>query len=194
MHQRKLSGLRLLCSAIAVIGLSSILSSQTSTGPLITKLEPASGPVGTEVTIVGSGFGASQGSSTVTFNGAIATPRSWSETEIVVPVPENATTGPVVVTVNGVHSKGVRFVVIVEITAISPPEGCPGTVVAILGSGFGPTQGASTVTFDGVAATPTAWSATNIDVPVPAGATSGPLVVKVKGESASVPFIVISCQ
>jgi hypothetical protein len=161
--------------------------------PVITSLQPGIGPVGTEVSILGSGFGTTQGSSTVTFSGAIATPRSWSDSEIVVPVPEGATSGPVIVTVGGVHSKGLKFVVTVEITNIVPPDACVGTVISIQGSGFGSTQGTSTVTFNGVPATPTAWSPTTIDVPVPTGATSGPLVVKVKGESASVPFTV-SCD
>src|SRR6266849_3316240 len=37
--------------------------------PSITSLNPISGPVGTSVTIAGASFGASQGTSTVTFNG-----------------------------------------------------------------------------------------------------------------------------
>jgi hypothetical protein len=42
-------------------------------------------------------------------------------------------------------------------------------------------QGNSTVTFNGTAATPTSWSATGIVVPVPAGATTGNVVVTVGG-------------
>jgi hypothetical protein len=74
-------------------------------------LSPASGPVGTSVTISGTGFGATKGTSTVTFNAKTATPTSWSDTEIKAPVPSGATTGPVVVTVGGNKSNGVTFTV-----------------------------------------------------------------------------------
>jgi hypothetical protein len=70
--------------------------------------------VGTSLTIAGSNFGAAQGTSTVTFNGTLATPTSWSATSITVPVPL-ATTGNVVVTVGGVPSNGMPF----SMTAVS---------------------------------------------------------------------------
>src|SRR5689334_10931385 len=78
----------------------------------ITSLSPTSGVVGTSVTITGTKFGTSQGTSTVTFNGTTATPTSWSATNIVVAVPSGATTGNVVVTVSGVASNGVAFTVL----------------------------------------------------------------------------------
>jgi len=81
------------------------------TGPSITSLSPTSGVVGTSVTITGTNFGATQGTSTVKFNGTTATPTSWSATSIVVPVPTGATTGNVVVTVGGVASNGAQFTV-----------------------------------------------------------------------------------
>src|SRR5438067_2814265 len=58
--------------------------------PVITGLSPTSGPVATAVTIAGTGFGATQGTSTVAVNGIAATPTSWSATSIVVPVPAGA--------------------------------------------------------------------------------------------------------
>src|SRR5712692_7522949 len=79
--------------------------------PSITNLNPTSGVVGTPVTITGTNFGATQGSSTVTFNGTLATPASWSSTSIAAPVPTGATTGNVVVTVGGVASNGASFTV-----------------------------------------------------------------------------------
>ena len=79
--------------------------------PSIKSLSPTSGPVGTSVTITGTNFGATQGTSSVTFNGATTTPTSWSAASIVAPVPSGATTGNVVVTVGGVASNGVNFTV-----------------------------------------------------------------------------------
>jgi hypothetical protein len=52
---------------------------------------------------------ATQGSSTVKFNGVTATPTNWTNTSIVAPVPAGATTGPVVVTVGVVASNGFTF-------------------------------------------------------------------------------------
>ena len=77
----------------------------------ITSVSPTSGPVGTPVSIVGSGFGATQG--TLAFNGTIAGATSWSDTLIQTVVPTSATSGPVVVTnkVTGVTSNGIPFTV-----------------------------------------------------------------------------------
>jgi len=158
--------------------------------PYISGLSVASGPVGTSVTITGSHFGATQGSSTVTFNGKAASPASWSDTSITAPVPSGATTGPVVVTVGGVASNGTTFAVTStpgpNITMLSPTSGPVGTSVTITGTNFGSTQGSSTVTFYNNQAAPvTTWSATSIVVTVPAGAANGNVVVTVGGVASN---------
>ncbi len=167
----------------------------TSTAPSITSLNPTSGVVGTSVTVAGVNFGASQGASTVTFNGTTATPTSWSATSITVPVPTGATTGNVVVTVAGMASNGVNFTVTLpppSITSLTPASGAVGTSVTIAGANFGATQGTSTVTFNGTAGTPTGWSTTSITVPVPTGAMTGNVVVTVGGQASnSLSFTVI---
>src|SRR5207247_1884430 len=119
----------------------------------IASLTPTSGPSGTVVTITGTSFGATQGTSAVTFNGTTATPTSWSATSIVVPVPAGATTGNVVVTVGSLTSNGVSFAVTVPptVTSLSPVSGPIATAVTITGTGFGATKGTSTVTFNGTA-------------------------------------------
>ena len=85
----------------------------TVTGnPYIENVTPNVAAAGSTVTINGSSFGASQGSSTVTFNGTAATAIvSWSSagTQIQVAVPSGATTGNVVITVGGVASNGYAF-------------------------------------------------------------------------------------
>jgi IPT/TIG domain len=55
--------------------------------PHITSISPTSGPVGTLVTITGSNFGPTQGTSTVTFGATAATVSSWSDTQIQATVP-----------------------------------------------------------------------------------------------------------
>ena len=74
-------------------------------------LNVVKGAARTEVVIVGTDFGSIQGTSNVTFNGTIGAPQSWSDTRIVVGVPEAATTGLVVVTVDGIASNGILFTV-----------------------------------------------------------------------------------
>src|ERR1039457_6315365 len=82
---------------------------------VITALSPVFGPVGTNVTISGLGFGTTPG--TVAFNGVAATTiTSWGATSIVAAVPTGAGTGNVAVTVGGVSSNGITFTTTTGIT------------------------------------------------------------------------------
>lgn len=68
------------------------------------------------------------------------------------------------------------------ITSLLPTSGAVGTPVTITGSNFGTSLGASTVTFNGTPATSiTNWSPTSMVAVVPAGATTGYVVVTVSG-------------
>jgi len=168
---------------LAVFFLSIFAINTQATGPSITTLSPTSGAVGATVTIAGSGFGATQGTSTVKFNGTAATPTSWSASTIEAPVPSGATTGNVVVTVSGVASNGVGFTVVPApaISSLSVTSGIVGTSVTITGTNFVATQGSGTVSFNGADATLTSWSATSIVASVPIGATTGNVVVSASG-------------
>lgn len=162
--------------------------------PAITSLTPAAGSTGQSVVIGGANFGTAQGSSTVRFNGTAAAVSTWSATSIATTVPAGASSGPVVVTVNGQASNGVVFTVVAPpaITSLNPASGIVGQTVTIAGANFGATQASSTVRFNGVAASASAWSNTSITTMVPAGATSGPVVVTVNGQDSNgVPFTVI---
>jgi YD repeat-containing protein len=154
-----------------------------STAPVIDNLSPTSGAVGNSVTITGSRFGSTQGNSTVTFNGTAAAVSTWSATSIATSVPAGATTGPVVVAVDGQASNSATFTVVPQpsITSLTPNTGAVGTSVTITGSNFGAAQGTSSVTFNGLASTPTNWSDTGITTTVPTEASSGSVVVTVMG-------------
>ena len=160
-------------------------------GPIISKLEPDSGLVGANVKITGSNFGTSSG--TVTFNGTTASTTSWASDEIQTSVPEGATTGLVVVTVDGQPSAGVTFTVTLPAPVISrldPDSGLVDANLTIEGSNFGTSSG--TVTFNGTTASTTSWDTNEIQTSVPQGATSGPVVVTTAGgqSSAGVAFTV----
>ncbi len=158
-----------------------------SQGLKITSLSPFSGTVGTVVTITGTGFGASQGASSVQFGFLNATPTSWSNTTIIVAIPAGATTGLLTVTVGGASALAGRFSIVSgpAISSLSPASAAIGSSIKVIGSNFGSTQTFSTVTFNGIAATPASWTAGSILVPVPAGATSGPVVVNVNGVASN---------
>jgi len=81
--------------------------------------------------------------------------------------------------------------VVPSISSISPGSGTAGTSVTITGTNFGSSP---SVTFNGIAATPTAFSNTSITVPVPTGPQPGPgtLLVVANGVSSnSVAFSVV---
>jgi len=171
-----------LCAQFTVLAPPAI---NTTNGLSIT-----SGVEGTSVTINGSNFGSTPG--TVSFNGTLAavTSANWNASQITTTVPVGSGTGPVVVTANGASSNGVNFIVTPTITSLNPNSGFIGTLVTVTGTGFGSSQGSSTVTFNGTSANPMSWNDTSIVVPVPAGATTGNVVVTVGGATASASFTV----
>jgi RHS repeat-associated protein len=158
-----------------------------STSPYLVTISPTSGPVTTSVGIAGANFGASQGTSTVTFNGVPGNPTSWSANSVIVPVPSSATSGNVVVTVSGTSSNSSNFTVTNApgITGMSPTSGIVGSVVTITGVNFGSTQGTSTVAIGGYSSQVLTWSNTAIVLLVPSGATTGPFTVTVSGVPAT---------
>src|SRR5437763_2596418 len=107
---------RFRAALIALIAMTAIARCFAQTAPTISGLSPNAGQAGTSVTISGSGFGSTQSTSTVTFNGTIAVARgrnavSWSNSSIVVVVPSGVTSGNVIVRVGALASNGVNFTV-----------------------------------------------------------------------------------
>jgi hypothetical protein len=69
-----------------------------------------------------------------------------------------------------------------QITSLSPAQGPAGTVVTLLGQGFGIAGEARTVTFNGVNASPVGWiTSSQLSVAAPAVGSSGPVVVTFNG-------------
>ena len=148
--------------------------------PVVNAAAPPMGAIGLSVNITGKDFGPAQGTSTVTFNGVEATVSSWSNTRIKATVPVGAATGPVVVTTPmGASNSTKTFTVKLPlVNSVAPAKGAVGATVNISGKYFGPAQGTSTVTFNGVEATAiSTWSDTHIKCTVPVGATTGPVLV-----------------
>ncbi len=89
------------------------LTVTTSTGaPTINAFSPTTGPVGTTVTINGTGFSTTLNQNTVKFNGTFATITSSTATQIVTSVPIGATSGPISVkSSNGTAASSTPFTV-----------------------------------------------------------------------------------
>jgi hypothetical protein len=143
--------------------------------PTITSLNPASGVVGTPVTLTGTAF---SGASAVGFNGTATLFSVISDTSISTVVPAGATTGNITVTTPaGTGTSASAFTVTVPgpaITSFNPPSGLARSVVTLTGTGF---TGASSVKFNGTAATFAVISDTSLSTTVPNGATTGTLTV-----------------
>lgn len=153
--------------------------------PVIVSLSAYSAPPLSQITIYGTGFGSSRGD--VTFAGENASIRSWSDTEIVATVPQDAVAGYVGVIVDGVTSNGIYFVPGTPpvIDSVSTQVALPGQSVTIYGAGFGSNQGDGTVTIADMPAVVQRWRDTQITITVPQGARAGYLGVIARGISSN---------
>jgi hypothetical protein len=144
------------------------------TTPQISSVFPASGPVGSTITINGSGFGAPQGGGLVQLGTNYAFVTKWTDTQIVAMVSSASASGIAQVTQAGMASNSLSFTVAIPtITSISPANGSGGTQVIITGSGFGSTQGIGKVLLGTTYGWVTSWSATQVVATVAAGSASG---------------------
>ncbi|MGD0998211.1 MAG: GDSL-type esterase/lipase family protein [Thermoleophilia bacterium] len=151
--------------------------------PTIAALIPISGPVGSSVTLLGSGF---TGTSKVELNGHAAAFTVDSDTQITTAVPAGAGSGPFAVTTpGGTATSAASFAVfpVPTLASFTPPSGRVGATVTLSGTGF---VGATAVHFNGLAATTFSASGdTQISATVPAGATSGKITVTTPGGTAT---------
>lgn len=143
--------------------------------PVIASFSPASGVSGSQITLTGSNF------STVTavrFNGALASSFIIdSNTQIRATVPAGATSGPISATnPDGTGSSAGNFTVLIppQISSFTPASGPSGTLVTVSGAGF---TGATSVKFNGLAASFSVISDNQVQATVPANASSGPISV-----------------
>jgi YD repeat-containing protein len=173
----------------AVGNLLSITRS-TPTQVNVIEFTPDAGPVGQSVTIYGTGFSATVGQNTVTFNGTSASIASASTTHLVVTVPGGATTGTIAVTSpNGSDTSSTSFVVTAvsapTITSFSPTSAVAGASVTITGTNFDATTAANNQSrFNNSFAAPSGSTSTTVTAAVPASTGSGRLSVKTAAGTA----------
>lgn len=163
--------------------------------PTIFTINPAVANIGEQITIDGAGFDPVAGNNIVKFNNIEATVISATETQLVVNVPQGASTGSVVVTVNQQASNTVNFQLAVSpsapvITAINPGAALRKQEIKITGQKFGTVRGNSILRFGDVAAEAAdivSWSDIEITAGVPESAFPGRVTVTVNGETSN-PF------
>ncbi|WP_447973216.1 IPT/TIG domain-containing protein [Nitrospira sp. Kam-Ns4a] len=158
------------------------------------RVDPLAGPVGTKVVLFGGGFGSSKApDDAVLFNGRPATVAEWSDSRIVVHVPLNAESGPLVIRRGGtIRTVGLFTVWVPTVTGLSPSSAPIGSLLRITGEHFGQysesgatpfafldfDKGENGVEIGGVPAIVYRWHDDKIDVWVPYSAKSGPVVIK----------------
>ena len=169
---------------------------QPAAPPAVTALQLDSAAVGDTIKVEGTNFGASRGSSVVSFGSVAATVYpDWTSSEIRVKVPAGATSGPVTVTVDGTMSNAVQFKVVVPlsaplITSISPGSLNAGDTLQLTGLRFGATQSTSAVVFPTNSGTVNgavypSWNATSVKVVVPVSAIRGIVYLEVGGVASN---------
>jgi hypothetical protein len=150
---------------------------------------PSGGPVGTEVTLSGAGFSARTRDNQVFIGTEPAAVLRSSAEEVVVRIPANATTGRFrVVTVGMGEAESrvaFRVEVALEIASLEPSAGQPGVEVRVLGRGLA--QAGLEVLIGSIRVPHTVVSDTELRATIPAGARSGPFIVRVPriGEARS---------
>ena len=142
--------------------------------PFITSFAPASGPVGTVITLTGTGF---TPITRVTIGGVAVAFTVVSNTQITITTTAAVATGTITVSgPAGAHtSSGVFTVPVPSIAGFTPGSGAVQRVVTLTGLYFG---GTTAVRFNGTPAPGFVLaSGTQLSVAVPAGATTGPITV-----------------
>jgi hypothetical protein len=145
--------------------------------PRLTSFTPATGTVGTAVTLAGTNF---TGVTSVTFAGANSTTigapvTSLTATQMTVLVPTNAISGLLTVTTpGGVIASTNNFSVTPRVDSFTPLLGPVGTTVTVSGRSL---TNATAVRFNGVNAGFSSVTDTQLVAVVPFGASTGPLTV-----------------
>jgi uncharacterized repeat protein (TIGR01451 family) len=146
-----------------------------TTAPVILEFEPFGGPAGTPIVIRGRNF---TGATAVRFGGANATTFSAvADTQINATVPAGATNGPItVVTPGGTGTSSEAFLASAGpiIVDFAPASGAPRTLVTVNGFNF---TGARTVQINGTNAPFAVVAPTQLNLEVPANATSGRITI-----------------
>ncbi|NOZ70005.1 MAG: hypothetical protein GXP46_12365, partial [Deferribacteres bacterium] len=156
-------------------------------------------PPGETLTLYGSGFNCTAGNNTIYFTdtdgnetAVTADTVNAACTELTVTVPSGLQhINSIRVQNNGLSSNPVLFIIETQpvITNLAPEAGRPGDRILIRGYQFGPTPADNQVTINGTPAVVNSADTTNttnqLNITIPAGATTGPVTVTVAGKTSN---------
>jgi len=153
------------------------IARQTAGTVSIIEFTPNAGPVGTSVTIYGTGFSTTPSQNTLTFNGVTGTVLTATATKLTTTVPSGATTGPLAVTTpSGSATSGTSFTVaslnLPTVTGFTPTIGTAGTAVSVTGTNFDAVLANNRAKFNLTAASLLAGSTTTTLLTTVPGATA----------------------
>lgn len=162
------------------------ITRQDSEDVSIMEFTPNAGPIGTTVTITGTGFSSVGSQNTVTVNGTAATVTSASATQLVITVAVNTTTGVIAVTAPAGSSTSTAVFTISSspaptISNFTPSIASNGASLTITGTNFGTVVGNISTKIHNMFATVGSLTSTSIGTTVPAGSTSGKIRVTTPG-------------
>jgi YD repeat-containing protein len=144
---------------------------------------PTSGPIGTQVTINGSGFSPTPSGNALTFGGTAAVPDASTPTTLSVAVPAGAATGPIGVTANGQTAQTSKpFTVTADngaptITSFTPTCVPVDQVVTLTGTNFDSRPDATRVEVGEQVAVSSVSSPTNLTFKAPRFTAGGKIHV-----------------
>jgi hypothetical protein len=151
----------------------------------ITDVSPRSGPPGTEIRIIGTGFSPRRGANRAYLNNRPLRVRSATATQLRAVIPRGAASGTILVDVQGGGRAESPSPFVIQYTpvidAFSPPAAAPGRRVAIRGERFGRDPRVVAVTVGGRPVTLRRVTPRRIDVDIPEGTPSGKIAVTVNG-------------
>lgn len=179
------------------VGNVTAITRQATSVVSVLGFSPRTAPVGSAVTIYGTGYSSTPSQNTVQFNGTNATVSSATATQLVVTVPSGATTGPIGVTSpTGNASSSASFTLgagAPTITSFQPTIGVAGAAVTITGSNFETTAANDQVGFGLVRSqTPTSASQTSLQTTVPGSTGTGHVsVVTPSGRAESTGYLFV---
>ena len=165
--------------------------------PQITSVTPSRVRYNQGVTIRGTGFGATRGTSKVIFylgqNLGSSQYVSWSDTRIQVRVPTGSRTGNLqVVTARG--NDTFRLTITSPwVRTVSPKSGRANTLVTVTGSNFGSSRGSNSVRI-GFSAIPSfsTWSSSRIQFRIPVNMRSGNLSVRTSEGTSNTVYLEVT--
>lgn len=143
---------------------------------------------GSTVTLSGAGFGAVSGENQAFVAGRPATALAWSDSSIVIRVPDDAVSGYVGVGTLGAVSRG-RYLLVetrAQIDSVTPRMFAAGEQITVTGRGFGPQLDTSKVLIAGLyECLVVEWTDTKIVAIIPPGALSGYVGVTKRGVTSN---------